>query len=378
MRKIHFNNAGSSISKKEVIFEINRYLKLEKKIGGYEAQEKKKELLNSFYFNVSKLINCSASEISFLTNSTLAWNQVFNSIPLGKHDDIVISENEYSSNYLSILKRRNSFNKLKIIKLNKNGMIDLSDLVSKLDSRTKVLSINHIASQCGTKLPVERIGEILKNKNKNAIYIVDACQSIGQTHVDVKKINCDFLTASGRKFLRGPRGSAFLYVKKSIKKKIEPVFIDMSVAKVGKNEKIIINNDARLMENFEYSPALKLGLSTAIASILKFGVKKINKKIIKLTVYFRSKVSENKNITLYENEDSLSGLNTIDFLNKNINDLCLYLKSFGVNTYVSDKITSSLYFNKIKKKSLLRISFHHFNTKKEIDYLVSLLEDYGS
>ena len=375
MYNIHFNNAGSSLSKKIVLSEIYNYLALEKRIGGYEAQDLEHKKLEKFYTNVSKLINSDESEISFLTNSTLAWNLVFNSIPLKKTDNIIIFENEYSSNYISILKRRRLFNKLLVIKIKKKGLVDLEDLEKKINADTKLLSVNHIASQCGNVFPVKKIGEILKSKNKNAIYIVDGCQSIGQIKIDVKNINCDFFTASGRKYLRGPRGTGFLYMKKSITNKIDPIFLDMSSSNIDKDNRIVTRISSRFMENFEHSPALKLGLSTAIEQSLVIGIKNINKRIIKLSEYFRSKVLSNKNLVLMESKDSLSGINTMYFNGNDVSDIFKHLSKLGIRTYISNEKTSTLYFKKIKKKNILRISFHYFNTKKEIDCLVKVLDD---
>ena len=375
MYNIHFNNAGSSLSKKIVLSEIYNYLDLEKRIGGYEAQDLKHKKLEKFYTNVSKLINSNSSEISFLTNSTLAWNLVFNSIPLHKTDNIIIFENEYSSNYISILKRRKSFNKLLVIKIKRNGLVDLEDLENKIDVNTKLLSVNHIASQFGNVFPVKKIGEILKSKNKNAFYIVDGCQSIGQVDIDVKNINCDFFTASGRKYLRGPRGTGFLYMKKSIRNKIDPIFLDMSSSNINKNNQIVTSASSRFMENFEHSPALKLGLSTAIEQTLDIGIKNINKRIITLSEYFRSKILINKNLVLMENRDLLSGINTMYFIENDVIDIFKHLSKLGIRTYISNEKTSVLYFKKIKKKNILRVSFHYFNTKKEIDCLIKVLND---
>ncbi|MDC3091555.1 aminotransferase class V-fold PLP-dependent enzyme [Rickettsiales bacterium] len=375
MYNIHFNNAGSSLSKKIVLSKVNNYLLLEKKIGGYEAQDLKHKLLDKFYTNVSNLINADESEISFLSNSTLAWNLVFNSIHLSPEDNIIIFENEYSSNYISILKRRKLFNKLLIIKINKKGLINLDELEKKVDSNTKVLSVNHIASQSGNVFPIKKIGKILKSKNKNAIYIVDGCQSAGQVKIDVKNINCDFFTASGRKYLRGPRGTGFLYIKKNIKNKINPVFLDLSSSSVNKKNKITIDPSSKFMENFEHSPALKLGLSTAIEETLNIGIDKINKKIVELSKYFRNKISSNKNCILMEDKSTLSGINTMYFMNHDVKKVFKYLNKFGIRTYVSNEKTSFLYFRKIKKKNILRVSFHHFNTKKEINCMVKALND---
>lgn len=376
MKQIHFNNAGSSLNNIRTLNEIKRYLEVESRLGGYEAEEKLKNKINKFYRNISKLINCNDDEISFMSNSTMAWNLAINSISLKNSENIVIFENEYTSNFLSILKLKDKYAEVRIVKLDKNGLVDLEDFKNKVDKKTKIISINHICSQNGTIMPVETIGNILKEKNPEAIYIVDGCQSAGQIPINVKKIRCDFFTSTGRKFLNGPRGTGFLYINRKIRKLVNPIFIDMNSSKLTSLDSYKSNRNKNLMESFEYSPALKLGLSVAVENLLNIGIKKIKEKNISLSQYLRKRLSNNKNIALYENESALSAINTFDLYKGSIKGLYNYLKEKKVNTYISNETASYLYFKKIKKKNLLRVSFHYYNNKKEIDYFVKLIDSY--
>ena len=376
MNPIHFNNAGSSLNNIKTIREIKKYLESESILGGYEIEEKFSEELNKFYRNIAKLINCNFREISFMPNSTLAWNFALNSIPLNKKENIIIFENEYTSNYLSILKLKKKFREIKIVKLDKNGLINLDDFKNKVDNKTKIVSVNHVCSQNGNVMPVEIVGNILKDRNQDSIFIVDGCQSAGQIPINVKKIKCDFFTSTGRKFLNGPRGTGFLYINRKIKEKINPIFIDMTSSKLFSQNSYKNIKTKHLMETYEHSPALKIGLSNAVENLLKIGIKKIRKKNIDLSRYLREKLSKNKNIIFYENETSLSAINTFDLCTGNIDDLYNYLKKKKVNTYMCNENSSYLYFKKIQRKNILRVSFHYYNNKKEIDYFVKLIDSY--
>lgn len=373
MNYIHFNNAGSSLPEISTTKIINKYFELESKIGGYEAEEKEKSRIEKFYVNTSKLINCEPREISFFSNATLSWNLFFKSINFNSLDEIIIAENEYTSNFISILKRKHEFNKLKIIKIDQNGLISLEDLKNKINNRTKLVSINHIASQCGTVMPVQEIGNILKKKNPDIIYFLDCSQTVGHIEIDVKKIKCDVLTASGRKFLRGPRGTAFLYIKSKIISNLKPVFQDMSNTQIETNHNLKLIKTKNFLEMYEHSPGLKLGLANAVEKITRFGITKINKKVIELSKYLRKRMLQNKNFMFVETEKNLSGINTIVSFKIDNKKIFKFLKKNKINIFISNHKHSFLYFKKLKIKSVLRISFHHFNKKKEIDILIKTL-----
>ncbi len=368
MKFINFNNAGSSFATSSTIRKINSYLQKEKIYGGYKLSEIFKKQLNDFYINTSKLINCRPSEISFIQNATYGWNFFVDSISIKKSNNVIIFDNEYGSNHIKILKKR--FN-TKVINL-KDGDFAIEELKKKIDENTKLVSICHISSQCGDVMNVEKLGSFLKNKN--IFFLVDACQSIGQVEINVKNIFCDALVCSGRKYLRGPRGTGFIYVRNEIQNKLNPSILDMKKCKVEQN-KLEIFEEKNIFEVFEYSPALKIGFSNSISEINKIGIKKIEKKIIKFSRYFRSKLENFPEVIFYENKKKLSGLNTFNIKGlkpKNISKL-LYKKKILCS--ISNFQTSTLHFKNKKQKEVLRISFHYYNKFSEIDYLVECLID---
>ena len=372
---IHFNNAGASLANIKSIQILKKYIDLEQKIGGYELQEKNKAKLDKFYKVISNLINSKPSEISFMPNSTLSWNLAFNSIPIKKNDDILILENEYSSNFLTIIKKKNKFRHLKIFKLNNLGEINFSKLEQMITRKTRLININHICSQNGNIMPVEMIGKILKKKNPKAIFMIDACQSAGQVPIDVKKFKCDILTSTGRKFLNGPRGTGFLYVNTKIRSILDPIFLDMASAKLISDKEFEIKKNSHFLESFEFSRALQIALTYSVQNILNKGVKKIMEKNIRLSKYLRNKLTHN--VHFYENKKNLSGINTLSLKKGCVVDLFKFLKKNKINTYLVNKEVSNLYFKRIQKKFLLRISFHYYNNKSEIDHFVRVFESFN-
>ena len=370
MKYINFNNAGSSKPLNIVNKEINSFLEIENNLGGYYAVLKYKKKLNCFYNNLSKLINCKPREISFLTSTTLAWNLFFNSLQVDKDQNILIFENEYGSNLIYYKNKRHN---IKIVNLKKNGKVCMEDLKKKINKNTKVLSLCHVASQCGNRIDAEKIFNYVKKLFPKVICVLDACQSIGQIEVDVKKFNCDVLVGSGRKYLRGPRGTGFIYINDKIREKINPMILDMKNAEII-GDKIKINK-SNIFENFEFSPSLQLGFSKAIEKVNNYGIYKIEQNIISKSKYFRKKLENFHQITFFENIDTLTGINTLKIKGINSLQIYKYLLSKRILCSVTKPSSGLLYFKKLKVKDLLRISFHQYNSYNDINYLVKCLID---
>ena len=125
---------------------------------------------------------------------------------------------------------------------------NIDELKSKIDKKTLFVNLCHINSNIGNVNPAQKIGKIIKSINTNVIYSIDACQSIGHINVDVKKLRCDVLIGSGRKFLRGPRGTGFIFLRKMKNSLIKPQIIDAHNFSI--NSKISIKPD-HVFENFE-------------------------------------------------------------------------------------------------------------------------------
>ena len=371
---IHFNNAGTGIQSKRIINSISSYLKNERKYGGYEFAERFKKETDKLYINLATLLNAKEDEISFIPNTTLGWNLLFSSLSLNKKDEILIFENEYNSNYISLLKRKNEFRKIVISKIDANGLICEKDLLKNLTRNTKICSLLHISSQCGNKIDIVKICKIIKGYNSKIIIILDCCQSVGQADINVKKIGCDIAVGSGRKYLCGPRGTGFIYVNKHFKSLFKPVFEDMSSTLIKQN-KLVYKKESKFFESFEQPLSLKLGLSKAVNEILNLGIEKIETKILSLSKYLRDNLNDYKQIIFLENKNNLSGINTFYIKGLSTKVVHLYLKQNNINTQISNEEVSYLYFQKIKVRSVIRLSFHHYNTKKEINFFIKKIKN---
>lgn len=368
---INFNNAGSSKNSNKVIKTIIAYLEEEQKLGGYLAAKLNRPKILNFYRVFSKLIKCKKSEISFLPSSTYGWNFFLNSISFKKNDNVIIFENEYGNNFISLLKKKNL--KIKVSKLSHDGQVCFESLKENIDRNTKLVSVCHISSQCGNLIDVQKVGKIVKEINRNTLFLVDACQSIGQIDINVRKINCDVMIGSGRKYLRGPRGTGFIFIKDDLKKNLSPIISDSFSCKIVNMKKIIYKKN--YFETFEYSPALLLGLTEAIENIHSIGIKKIQKKIKKLSLYFRLKVRKLNGVIIFENECLISGINTIIINGFSTKEVLDYLLKKKILCSISDNKTSYHFFKTRKRKSLLRLSFHYYNDFKEIDFLIKTIEE---
>ena len=370
MRYINFNNAGSSKPFYGVNKEVCNFLEIENKYGGYFAVDKYKDKLNKFYANLSKLINCKKTEISFLSSTTLAWNLFFNSLKINKKQNILIFENEYGSN---LIHYKHKSHNLQIVNIKKDGKVCFKDLKKKINIQTKVVSLCHIASQCGNIISAEEVFSFIKKLYPKVICVLDACQSIGQVNIDVKKIKCDVLVGSGRKYLRGPRGTGFIFINEKIRNKIKPLILDMKNSEFI-NGRLKIKN-SNIFENFEFSPSLQLGLSMAIDKINHIGIKKIETDINRKSKHLRKRLENFDQISFFENTNSLTGINTLKIKGFSSVQIYKYLLSKRVLCSISTSSTSLLYFRKLKIKDLLRVSLHQYNSYDEINYLIKCLID---
>jgi len=368
---INFNNAGSSFPRETTLSIIKNYLDYEKEIGGYLAESKYIKEINRFYIELSKLINSKTKEISFVQSSTHALNFFIDSIKFSKNENVIIFDNEYGSNYLNLL---NKNIKYKVCNLEKNGQVSLSELRRKIDKNTKIVFLCHIASQCGDLINVEAVGKFIKKNYPSIIFVLDVCQSIGQKEIDVTKIKCDVLFGSGRKYLRGPRGTGFIYLNSSLRNEINPSLLDSKNALIKKNGYKIKKSNYPF-ETFEYSPALKLGLSDAICEVNKIGIKKIEKKIRDLSLFLRSYPFNKKKIKFYENINFLSGINTFSIKGFSSPKVSDFLLDKGILTSISNDQTSTQYFKRNKIRDVIRVSFHYYNNLTEVKYLIKCLID---
>ncbi|WED44199.1 aminotransferase class V-fold PLP-dependent enzyme [Legionella cardiaca] len=372
---LHFNNAGSSLPPIAVYNAVKNHLDLELINGGYEAAKMASDKIQQFYDNASSLINCSPSEIAFLENATRAWDMAFYSLQFKPGDRILTAVSEYASNYLAFLHRAKKTGVIiDVIDNDEFGQLDLDDLRKKINEKVKLIAITHVPTQGGLINPAHEIGKLA---NEFQIpYLLDATQSVGQMPIDVKTLRCDFLCATGRKYLRGPRGTGFLYVSKEIIQQCNPPFIDLHSAIWTADNTYILQDDALRFETWEQNIAAKIGLSEAIHYALQLGILHTWHRIQQLANKLRQKLEEIDCVKLQDLGKNKCGIVTFSSPDKSPEEIQQYLATKKINISISFQEYARLDMAKRNLPALARASVHYYNTESEIDIFCDELQKF--
>jgi selenocysteine lyase/cysteine desulfurase len=372
---MHLNSAGSSLMPKPVIDAIIEHTKLEGNIGGYEAADLKEKEIQQFYGAAGKLLNTKPGNVAFTANATDAYTRALSSVPFKKGDVILTSNDDYISNQINFLSYAKRFGVvIKHVKNAPGGGVDLDDLDKQLkELNPKLLSVTHIPTNSGLVQPVEQIGAIVKKYD--TLYLLDACQSVGQKELDIEKLHCDFLSATSRKFLRGPRGAGFLYISdKALYMGLEPLFIDMRGAEWVEKDVYIPRKDATRFEDWEFAYAHLLGTKVSIEYCLNVGLDQIWKRIQYLADYTREKLSEIKGLRLLDEGPELCSLITFTVEGLHAETIKAELLKQKINVVTSYREFAVIDFDKKAVQCAIRASSHYFNVESEIDLFVEQLK----
>lgn len=372
---IHFNNAGASLPPKDVHRAITEHLRLEASIGGYEAEAKARDRLDRFYKAFAELLNCDSGEIAYVENATRAWDMAFYSIPFKSGDRILTAQAEYASNYLAFLQAAKRYDlKIDVVPNDNSGQISVDALEEMIDANVKLIAITHVPTQGGLVNPAEEVGQIASKHN--ILYLLDACQSVGQIAIDIQKIGCDILSGTGRKYLRGPRGTGFLYVRKSLIEQLEPPFIDLHAATWLERDRFEIRKDAKRFENWESYIAGRIGLAVAVDYALNIGLPSIQKRIQYLADLLRDRLSNIPGITVRDLGRKRCGIVTFTKENESASAIKKRLSTQRINVSVSKVSMARLDLGSRGIDELVRASVHYFNTEEEIGMLCTILSTY--
>jgi selenocysteine lyase/cysteine desulfurase len=373
---IHFNNAGASLMPKAVSDSIINYLREESLYGGYETANKHRDSIEQVYPTIAEFINAHPDEIALLENATAAWNMAFFAIDFEDGDRILTSKAEYASNFIAYLRLKEKVDvQIEIIPNDVHGQTSVESLNQIMDIDVKLISITHIPTNGGLVNPVVKIGEIAQRYD--CFYLVDACQSIGQYPVDVQKIGCDMLSATGRKYLRGPRATGFLYINRDQIKNLLPPFVDLHAAKWVSETEYQIRSDARRFENWEMNYAGIMGLKKAVTYASDIGIEPIWKRITQLSEKLRWELAQLPNINVHDIGETKGGIVTFTVNSMSAEEVKKYLSRKNINVSTSSKSSTRLDMEDRNLDELVRASVHYYNTETEIKQFIDVLKTVG-
>ncbi len=371
---IHFNNAGSSLMPIPVSDVLHNYLYKEEHMGGYETADDESASLDNFYSSAATLLNCKTNEIAYVENATRAWDMAFYGFKFSKGDKILTTISEYGSNVVAYIQQAKRYGvEIVFIPNDEHGQIDIHALENMIDSSVKLISITHIPTGGGLVNPAKAIGKIA-NAAKIP-YILDSCQGVGQIELDVQEIGCDILCGTGRKYIRGPRGTGLLYVRESLIEKLEPPILDQHAATLISPTKYKILSDARRFECWEQYFAGKAALGSAIDYALSYGLDSIQSRIYRLAHLLRTELKNIDGVQVTDEGVEKCGIVTFICSHMLPSEIRNHLTKKRINVSTSKGSGSLVSFQKRGLSEVVRASLHYYNTEQEINYFINELKN---
>ena len=366
---VHLDSCGASLMPRCVLEAQVAHLQLEAEVGGYEAERRCKAELEAVYDSIAALINCRRDEVAIVENASVGWMMAFYALEFEAGDRILTAEAEYASNYLAYLQLvRQRGVVVETIPSTASGETCVDSLRSMIDDRVRLIAITQVPTNGGLVNPVEAIGAVAREHD--IFYIVDACQSAGQMPLDVRRIQCDVLTATSRKFLRGPRGVGFLYVRAAALDRLHPPMIDLYSAQWVAPDRYQLRADARRFENWENNYAARLGFGRAIDYALNIGIDVIEAEVVRLAAMLRERLAAIAGVSVHDIGERKCGIVTFSVAGIEATAVESGLRDDGILVSCSSPYSTLIDASRRQLPTLVRSGVHCFNTEAELQSLV--------
>ncbi len=369
----HFNHAGASLMPEVVLDTVTGHLTLEAEIGGYEAADVAADRSEAVYGSIARLLGARAQEIALVENATRAWDMAFYSIPFQPGDRILTAQSEYASNVIAFLQMREHGVETVVVPNDPSGQISLEALEQMLDPSVRLVAITHMPTNGGLVQPVEEIGRLARENG--SLFLVDACQTAGQKPLDVATIGCDFLSATSRKYLRGPRGAGFLFVREDVIETLSPPFLDLHAARWVERDRYEVRTDARRFENWERNMAGLLGMGVAVDLALEIGLDRIWATVSRNAAHLREALSSILEVSVHDIGSTRGGIVTFDADGVDAEEIKDQLRARAINTSTSSVFSTRFDMEERGLEKVVRASVHYLTTDEEIDALVTAVAE---
>jgi len=323
------------------------------------------------FFNFNKMEN-----VIFTSNITSSLNILINGI-LKKGDHVITSSMEHNSVIRPLYSlKENNIIELDIISANSFGFISPADIENKIKENTKLVVITHASNVFGSIQPIREIGEVCKKHN--IFFVIDSAQSAGVLNIDFKDFNLSALAFTGHKSLFGPQGTGGFIINDDLNSICSPY----ALGGTGSLSYSLTQPDF-LPDKFE-SGTLNMpgicGLLEGIKFIKNEGLNTIYKKNSYLRSYLVEELHNINNVILYDSiEKADSYTSCVSF---NIKGLDTSELSYLLDSDYNIKNRSGLHCSPLAHKTIgtypsgtVRLSISYFNTKDEIDYAISSINN---
>jgi selenocysteine lyase/cysteine desulfurase len=370
--RIHLNNAGAALMAQPTLDAMTAQLRREAEIGGYEAAAEARDAIAATYDAVAGLVGGRAEEIALFDNATHAWNAAFYSVPLREGDQILTGRAEYGSNVLAYWQAaRRAGAEVVVVPSDQHGQLDVAALAELADKRTALIGVSHVPTSGGLVQPVAEIGRIARACG--ALFLLDATQSVGQFPVDVDAIGCDLLTGTGRKFLRGPRGTGFLWVRTAALERLDPFVAEIGSATWDGHRGFTWAPGACRFATWEHSYVNVLGLGAAVRQALDLGLEAIGQRAAALGARLRTQLAGLPGVTVHDLGRVRCAIVTAKIAKVPAQQAAAAMARAGINVTTTVPEDNPLDTEERGVHPLVRLSPHYYNTEDEIDRATELV-----
>jgi len=374
--RIHLNNSGASLMPAPVLEAVQSHVDLEARIGGYEAAAEAAPAIAGAYASVADLLGTGTENVAFTEHATASFVQALSSVRFRPGDVLLTTRHDYVSNQIQYLSLADRWG-IELLRAPDapEGGVDLhamEELIHK--RRPRLVSVTHMPTNSGLIQDVASIGAMCRARD--ILYLVDACQSVGQMPVDPEAIGCDFLSATSRKFLRGPRGAGFLWVSdRVLDSDLEPLFPDLRGADWVDGDLYQPAPGARRFETWEFQWGLVLGTGVAAAYASKVGLAAIQDRVRELAADLRGRLASLDGVRVLDRGAELGAIVTASAEDRHPADLVRELRARGINTSSQTRQDAVIDYDAKGTDGALRMAPHYFNTTEDLDALIGALSE---
>ena len=371
---IHLNNAGAALMPDPVLTVVREHLDLEARLGGYEAHDARLEAIEAVYTELGMLLQTRPHGLALTEHATAAFAAALSAIPFRTGDVILTTRHDYVSNqiqYLSLARRQG----VEVVRApdGPGGGVDVQAMAELIHRRSpRLVAVSHIPTNSGLVQDVGAIGRVCRERE--AWFLIDACQSVGQMPVHPEALGADFLSGTARKFLRGPRGAGFLWVSdRALEEGLEPLFPDLRGADWVAGDLYQPAPDARRFESWEFAWALVLGMGEAARYARSLGLEVIRERSWALADRLREGLREQGGVRVLDHGPTRCAIVTVAVSGWSPDQLVQHLRRQRIHTSSLDFGSGVLDFGDKGVDGALRISPHYYNTEEEVDHCVEAI-----